>query len=65
MILSSKGIPEQQVRWHLSPARIRAYLHAAQVMEGHELIWPSTRAAALRSQEYAWLKYERWKATRH
>lgn len=61
-MLSAKGIPEHQIRWQLSPARIRAYLHAAMVMEGHEMEWPSDRAAAMRRQERGWRKWERYKA---
>ena len=61
LILASKGISEEKVRWHLSPARIYAYLHAAQAMEGSDMVWPSSRIATVQHQERAWERYRRYR----
>lgn len=61
-MLASRGITERQIRWHLSPARIYAYLHAAQMLDGLDMIWPASRAENAAHQQRAWQRYQRWRS---
>lgn len=61
MILVAKGLKERDIRWHISPARMYAYLHASHVMDGYEMVWPEERLEAMEAQARAWKRYERYR----
>lgn len=62
MLLARNGIPEHVTRWQISLARAYAYIHAARVLDGEDMIWPQAKQQDGLVQQRARQRYERYEA---